>query len=405
MEPEPTSLTFGQRFRLLRKRTGKTQAVIGELVGKSGDWARKLEADEIHMPRLPMLLRLAEVLGVTDLAELTGDSSVPVASVTRHADPAGPAIVDAMLRPTRQRDVDPVALDVPGRLAHVLDLWQRSPAVWTTVGPLLPDLIADARAVVRALDGTARRRAYEDLALVYHAAQWQLAYGPNPETVWSAASLGMAAAEEADDPVALATAAWSAILVYQSANHLDAAETVAVEAVGQLTPDAGGNNLALWGKMHMSLAITHAHAGRAGQAWHEFDLAATAERALGRSWGPLRSEPTPYEIAFTSTAGLSAVEVEVDLCQPSAAIRRAEAVDLSMSPPSKRADVHIQVARAHRQQRDDDGILAALERAAAESVGTVGRWPFARQALLELLGKPGMRDRAIPLASAIGLIG
>jgi hypothetical protein len=92
-------------------------------------------------------------------------------------------------------------------------------------------------------------------------------------------------------------------------------------------------------------------------------------------------------------------DVEVDLCRPTAAI------DLSKSPPTKRADVHLQVARAHRQQRDYDAVLPALERAARESMETVRRRPFARQAVLELADHRGqVGARARKLASTIGLV-
>ena len=82
MDPRP-NLTVGQRIRLRRERVGMTRPVLGGLVGRSWQWVRAVESGAILLPRLPMLLRLAEVLGVTNLADLTGDQSLPVASVTR----------------------------------------------------------------------------------------------------------------------------------------------------------------------------------------------------------------------------------------------------------------------------------------------------------------------------------
>src|SRR5262249_33644075 len=104
------------------------------------------------MPRLPMLLRLAEVLGVTDLAGLTGDQTLPVTSVTKAAHPATPAVIEVMLRGVRPRDVDPATLDVPGRLARAWELWHKSHTERTAVGAVLPGLIEDARTAVRLLD-------------------------------------------------------------------------------------------------------------------------------------------------------------------------------------------------------------------------------------------------------------
>jgi transcriptional regulator with XRE-family HTH domain len=80
---------FGARLRRLRDRRGMTREVLGGLVGRSLYWVRAVERSHIQMPRLPMLLRLAEVLGVEDLAELTGDqSAVPLASLTRRGQDA-----------------------------------------------------------------------------------------------------------------------------------------------------------------------------------------------------------------------------------------------------------------------------------------------------------------------------
>ncbi|PRX98428.1 helix-turn-helix protein [Allonocardiopsis opalescens] len=70
-------LTLGQRLKLLRTRRGMTREVLGGLVGKSGSWVKAVEVGRLQPPRLPMLVRLAEALRVRDLAELTGDQSMP----------------------------------------------------------------------------------------------------------------------------------------------------------------------------------------------------------------------------------------------------------------------------------------------------------------------------------------
>jgi hypothetical protein len=119
-----------------------------------------------------------------------------------------PAVAEAMLRPSRARDVDPATLDIPHRVAHAWDLWHTSRT----------------------------NRAYVDLARVYHVAQVFLSYQPATELLWLAAGQGMTAAEEADDPVAVAMATWYWGFIHREANHLDAAETFAVEAIGLLNP-------------------------------------------------------------------------------------------------------------------------------------------------------------------------
>lgn len=99
MDTEQPALTFGQRLRAHRERAGKTRAVLGGLVGRSGDWVKALEAGKILPPRLPMLIRLAEVLGISDLADLTGRQSLPLASISKAGHAQTPTVASVMRRP------------------------------------------------------------------------------------------------------------------------------------------------------------------------------------------------------------------------------------------------------------------------------------------------------------------
>ncbi|MGH3814835.1 MAG: helix-turn-helix domain-containing protein [Pseudonocardiaceae bacterium] len=74
---ELAGMTTGQRVRYFRQRAGMTRAVLGGLVGRSDEWVKAVETDRLLTPRIPLLLRLAEVLKVDDLAQLTGRRSYP----------------------------------------------------------------------------------------------------------------------------------------------------------------------------------------------------------------------------------------------------------------------------------------------------------------------------------------
>jgi transcriptional regulator with XRE-family HTH domain len=400
MPDGPADLTFGQRLQVRRERRGMTRAVLGGLVGRGEEWVKAVEKGKILTPRLPMLLRLAEVLGVTDLAELTGDQSLPVASVTKAAHPATPAVTTAMLNASQPRNVDPSTLDISSRVARAWELWHRSRAERTAVAAVLPGLIDDARTAVRVLDGAARRRAYADLAQVYHLTQIFLAFQPATEMVWLAADRAMSAAEDADDPAAIAGAAWYCAHIYRFANQLDAAETVAIQASELLTPDAGDDQLALWGQMQLAGALTHAKAGRDGQAWRQWDRAADAARALGPGY------MHPWLTFGHALVDIFSVEIAVSLCRPGEAVRRADAVDLDAMPsPTRRASLFLDTAQAYVQRRDYDAVLALLNRALRESADTVRHRPNARQAVIELLDQRGaLRKGAGDLALAIGMI-
>lgn len=108
--PDPYSdpIAFGQRLQILRTRRGMTRDQLGGLMGRSGSWVKGIETGRRGVPRLEVVLRLAEVLRVRDLADLTGDQSVHVDLFTGPGHPrlaAVRAAVDAFpsAAPSRPR--------------------------------------------------------------------------------------------------------------------------------------------------------------------------------------------------------------------------------------------------------------------------------------------------------------
>ncbi len=260
--------TFGARLRAHRERAGKTRPVLGGLVGRSAEWVKALENGRLLPPRLPMLLHLAEVLGLTDLADLTGDQTLPVASVTRAGHPALDNVAAAMQRsplpvgPATRVEV------LRGLVGQAWELWHRSTTERTAVAGVLPGLLSEAQGSARRLDGLARRQALVELARVYHLAQLYLAHQPYPELVWLAADRAMLAAQDADDPAAIAAAGWYYAHVYRGANQIDAAEQVLVDAATLVDPAADDEQLARWGQTQLGIALGHSKGGssRAGMA-------------------------------------------------------------------------------------------------------------------------------------------
>lgn len=390
---------FGTRLRAHRERAGKTRAVLGGLVGRSEEWVKALENGRLLTPRLPMLLRLAEVLDIADLADLTGDQSLPVASVTRAGHPAADQVAAAMQRAAVTAG-EPAAVDVlHGLVDQAWALWHRSTTERTAIAAVLPGLLDDARRCARRLDGPGRRRALVELARVYHLAQLYVAHQPYPELVWLAADRAMLAAQDADDPGAIAAAAWYYAHVYRSAAQVDAAEQVLVDAVDLVDPAADGEQRARWGQLQLGLALGHAKAGRAGQAWRAWDA---ADEAAGRLAGV-----HPWLMFGAAATAAYAVTIETDLCRPGEAIRRADAADYRALPSHTRRAGHlIEAARAHLLRREEVAAVHLLGRALRESVDTVRHHPYARTAALELSGRRGtVGEDARELALAIGLEG
>lgn len=394
-------VTFGRRVRILRERTGKSRSVLGGLVGRSEEWVKSIETGKLLTPRLPLLLRLAEVLGVEDLAELTGDQSIPVASVTKADHPATQAIADAMGRAVHPPNIEPNTASVATRVAQAWQLWHQSSAERTAVAGVLPELLRDARSATRVLEGLARRRAQADLAQVYHLCQLFLAHQPAAELVWLAADRGMTAAQEADDPEALAVAAWYYAYVYRGAGNFDAAEQVVADIIPLLDPEAGGEQLARWGQLNLGVALAHGKAGRGGVADRYWDKASKAVDALGAGY------MHPWLMFSKFTVDAFRVTLDVDLFRPGEAIRRSEALQLGDMPShTRRASFLMDSARAHHQRREHVAVVHLLGSALRQSIETTRHQPFARQSVLELMDRRGaVRDDARELALAMGLLG
>ena len=89
------SLPVGQRIKLLRERRGLSRAVVAGLCGRSESWLKKIEQGTRQAVRLPTLLRLAEVLRINDLTELTGQQ-LPRAVYGKPTHEATPTVQQAL---------------------------------------------------------------------------------------------------------------------------------------------------------------------------------------------------------------------------------------------------------------------------------------------------------------------
>ena len=396
-----TEPTFGDRLRHLRERRGLSRETFGGLVGRSGEWVKAVERGRIHMPRVPMLLRIAEVLRVNDLSDLTGGQQLPVEAFSKGSHDRTPAVADAMLGAAPGTDVEP---DLPALTGRIDDAWRR----WVTlpdqkspVADVLSGLLAEARAAVRALDGTDRRRALAELARVYSLAQCFLAWQPAAELVWLAADRAMGAAQDADDPLAMGAAAWYYGEVYRSSGQAERALSVALDAAELLDPAADTEQRARWGHLHLSAALSQAQAGRSGDAWRHWDQASEAADALGPRY------VHPWLRFGRADVDGYALRLDVRLFRPGDAVRRADRLDLSTLPgPGKRAMRLLDVAEAHQQRAEPASVLHMIGKAHRESAETVRFNLFARQALTELSERrSAVRQDARDLAAQIGLAG
>ena len=244
-------------------------------------------------------MRLAEVLGVRDLAELTGGTSVDIGLSRRSGHPVVPALREAI------EGVDLVAVApsvAPDELLRRADrawqIWHTSPTPRAAAGALLPQLIRDGRRAARARAGRDRRAVYIALASAYALAEQVLAWVADSALLWLAADRCMECAQQADDPDTLAGAAWVLGNVWRSTGREEEAWGLVQDASSLLEPylaDGSDQSRALWGANQLHASITAARLGREGDALRCLDQAATMTSRLPEATpihGPCSAPPT-----------------------------------------------------------------------------------------------------------------
>ncbi|MGH3931946.1 MAG: helix-turn-helix domain-containing protein [Pseudonocardiaceae bacterium] len=384
MDLDP-SLPVGKRIKLLRERRGLSRVVLAGLCGRSESWLKKIEQGTRQVVRLPTLLRLAEVLRLDDLTELTGQQ-LPLAVYGKPTHQATPALQQAMttypLLPGTE-DRLPSVSALRSRLDDAATLWRTSRYPRTEVGALLPALLTETRQAVRVLAGADRRAASAVLAGVYHLAQKLLAYQPVPELVFLAADRSMSAAQEADDPVAIAGSAWYLAHVFRESGQLDSAEQVVKDTAGLLKPGlatASAEHMAMWGSLQLATGLTAACAYDFGMAWHFWDTANEVAQRLGADyWHPVNGfGPVDMQVY--------GVSIDVALGRHGDALRRAQNIEVAtICSAGERSRYLIDVARGCVARRDDVAAMHVLSKAYQESPEMVKYGRYGRSVTQELM--------------------
>lgn len=402
MDPMP-GLTFGQRLKVYRERSGKTRAVLGGLVGRSAEWVKAVESDRILPPRVHMLDRIARALKV-DVSALIGELSDRSEVVNGPEHPALASVRDAVNRFAVSDDMSPQPLQqIKGRLAAAWRARHQASDHRTVLGALLPDLVRDAQRAALTYEGDDRRQAQALLAEVLGLAQMFLAYQPAAELLWRVADRAMVAAQESGDPEALACAGWFLCQVHRDAGDWDTGMAVTLDVVSALKPrttDANPNLLALWGALNFEAAYTAARAGEEGRAWRYWDRADRVAQRLPENFYQ------PQTSFSRVIMGAHAVTVAVELQKSGEAVRQANRLDPAAIPSKPRRARHlIEVARGHYGKGDNEATVATLRQAYESAPETIRFNGYARQITLDLLDGPrSLRGDVHDLALKVGLV-
>ncbi|MGW5273718.1 helix-turn-helix domain-containing protein [Streptomyces sp. NPDC004044] len=407
-DPYADPMAFGQRMQILRTKRGMSRPVVAGLLGMSPSWVKQVETGQIGIPRLPIVLRIAELLRVRDLSDLTGDQSAPVDLFIGPGHSRLPAVRDAVNTLTLGGDREaPSAEHLAARLAKAWTARHQAPNHREVIGELLPGLIRDAQLAVRQADSAADRRAAQAvLSEVYSLSQFFVAYQPDSALLWRVAERGMVAAQESEDPHAIGVAAWLAAQAHRDSgpSHFDAADAMTLEALGYLErflPDADDRVRAITGALQFEAGYTAARRGENGTAWGWWDKAqATARRLNPTYYHPI----TSFSQAIM---GAHAVTVAVELRAGGESVRQAVAADTAAIPSRPRLARHrIEEARAYELDGQAETALATLEKAHKAAPETIKYNGYARRIVLEETESrvPARRQRAAALADQLGLL-
>ncbi|GIG86703.1 transcriptional regulator [Plantactinospora endophytica] len=370
-------------------------------MGRSAEWVKAVETGRLLPPRLHMLSQVAKALRVDLAALATPDEPVAVSVGPGHAHL--PAVREALNRWPVALDAEPPPLDhIRARLDSAWRARHAAPDHRTVVGALLPGLIRDAQHATRATRGDQRRQAQASLADALGLTQMFLAYQPAGDLLWRTVDRAMLAAQEADDPLALAGATWFAAAAHRDTGDWDTAMAITLDtlaAVKPALPDASDDLLAMSGALQVEAALTAARSGEAGRAWHHLDIAARVAKRL----------PDTFYQRWSSFSKVMmaphAVTVEVELRKAGQALRHADRSDPNAIPSRPRRARHlIEVARGHHLRNDTAATVGTLDLAYETAPETIRYNGHARSIVLEMIeGSGPHRRRAHDLAVKVGL--
>ncbi|MFI1936476.1 helix-turn-helix domain-containing protein [Streptomyces purpureus] len=401
--PADVTTTFAQRVRRARERKGMTRAAAAARVGRSYEWWKGIESGRLRMPRLPMLMRMADILDVSSLADLTGDDRVTASTYSNAAHPSLPRVKDALTSYSFQTpDEEPQHVEaLTARVRHAWLLWHGIGDHRTNVADVLPALLADLQHAARALEGTARRRVLVALAEAYHLTQLYLSFQPAPELVMLTGDRAMAAAQDADSPQAIAGAAWYMNHVYRDAGEAHEARVeLAMKAAELLRRDHSEEDTARWGLLQLAAALSYAKVGQKGSAEYHWSKADEAAQALGAAYSH------PYLIFGRGMVDAYRLTMNVDLAQAMSAATVAAELDLTGMPSATRRGFHaIESARAYALNGEDIAAVHFLSDANRLSPETARFNTFARSTVADLVesGPAAIRPTARALAREWGI--
>ncbi|MBN9101459.1 MAG: helix-turn-helix transcriptional regulator [Pseudonocardia sp.] len=389
------ALTVGERIAFYRARRGLTQTQLANLVGRKIDWLSKIERGERQIRNIELLTELAQVLRI-GLPDLLG---LPVMMEDEENRDDIPAIRDALMSPGRLSRVlygAPNADDLPDldRSSQLVEyLWSDYQA--GRLGKVVSNLPALIRTAQQLEDqvagGQARQQTWAISARTHHLAATTLSKVGEADLSWIAAERAMKAADEADDPLVLASAARAATHALLAVGRYEDALNLGETAAKWLGPRVKAGDpaaLSLYGMLHLRTAVAAAR--------HQDRVTATELLArAGRAAEVLGEDANYWQTGFGPTnVELHRLSAGLDLGDVAWVAEHGQEVRAENLPVERRVTHMIDVARALSYLAKDTEALDLLLSAERQAPGLVRHSASVREAV------KAMHRRAPVTASA-----
>lgn len=398
--------TIGRRVRHWRKRRHLDRQRFADMVGRSVSWLDKIEKGERGLLRLPMLERVAEVLGI-DPTVLT-DGTVAQRAATCVDTVEVSAIRSALGRyPSVSReDGEPARVSlgaVTRQLAYVEHAWLSSH--FTVVAGHLPRLLGDAQAMVLTAAPADQIAAARTLVVAYRLASSMLLKFETNDVAWLAADRAMHTALSVEDTLALARATRSVARAMTSSGNRASAIDALTGMADRMRPELASHEhelLSLFGMLFLAASITAAGQEDAGLALLMHEEAQAAADRLGPQ------HHTHQTIFGLTNVAVHRVAALVRLHEAGAALNYAASIDpsaLAALPPERKVNYLLDLTEAYAhtgQYRQAVRSLGEAERVAPEEVRCR---PLARGLLRSLLsntqGEPSRLVRQMAFRAGV----
>lgn len=372
-----TDVSLGKRIELARRRRGLSRAVLAGLVGRSAEWIRQVEREERTVDRLSVLLRLAEVLKISDVSGFLG-AALPRPRQTTTPQVPLTELRELLYQPRLhghsgirppEADLDQLRREV----GETWNTWRDSPTRYTSTLHRLPNLIRKADELGDTADADGL------VADTYRLAATVLRRLGDLPLALLTAERAVAAARRSNDHLNLITCGAAFAATMLSLGFPDRACHLYVALLHEMrnrrldTP----LELSLYGALQLAAAESAAATDDQAAAENLLDQARHTAERLGQDGddrtaglGAAGFGAAGFGVAGIGAAGFGPTDVDIHAIRVSLtfgrlrqALRTAETLDADRIPSrERRASHYITVARVHHREHNTFGaIFSALK--------------------------------------------